>query len=92
MIERVKLWISRSGTLHGIRSLQDQGEVMLITTHCNRTFVVKNSRNSRAARYMRQKWYQSVCPKCGIPEWKLEKFSATKFNRHHGSDLSHSRD
>ncbi len=65
---------------------------MRITTHCNKSFVVNNSRNSRAARYMRQKWYQKACPKCGIPDWKLEKFTATRFNRHHGSDLMHTKD
>jgi pyrrolysyl-tRNA synthetase-like protein len=91
LIERIKLWISRNGTLHGIKSLQKNGEIMQITTHCNKSFVVRDSRNSRAARYMRQKFYSQVCPKCGIPEWKLEKFSATRFNRHHGSNLKHPR-
>ena len=92
LIDRVKLWISRSGTLHGIKSLERNGELARITTHCHKTFVVRDSRNSRAARYMRQKWYKTVCPTCAIPDWKLEKFSATRFNRHHGSDLKKPKD
>ena len=28
-----------------------------ITTHCNKTSMVNNSRNSRAARWLRNKWF-----------------------------------
>jgi pyrrolysyl-tRNA synthetase-like protein len=87
LIDKIKLWPSRTGLLHGIRSMEEIGDTARITTHCNKTFVVNNSRNSRAARWLRNKWFAGACPVCQVPEWKLAKYSATQFKRHHGSDL-----
>jgi len=87
LIEKIKLWPSRTGVLHGIRSIETHGSYAIITTHCNKTFSANNSRNSRAARWVRNKWFHSVCKSCGVPDWKLEKYSATHFRRHHGSIL-----
>ncbi len=89
LIDKVKLWPSRRGILHGIRTIDIMGDQAQITTHCNRTFMVANSRNSRAARWLRNKWFKGVCRTCGIPDWKLEKYSLTQFRRGYGSDLSH---
>lgn len=88
LLDKIKLWPSRTGLLHGIRSLEKMGEVARITTHCNETFLVNNSRNSRAARWLRNKWFTGACPICRVPEWKLAKYSSTRFRRHHGSDLT----
>jgi len=63
------------------------GETALITTHCNKEFMITNSINSRAVRWLRNKWFVRVCPKCGVPDWKLEKYSSTQFKRHQGSML-----
>ncbi len=87
LIDKVKIWPSRQGLLHGIRTIEKTGDVLEITTHCDKTFVVNNSRNSRAARWLRNKWFTGACPACGMPEWKLAKYSSTQFRRHHGSDL-----
>ena len=87
LIEKIKLWPSRRGLLHGIRTVDVVGDQARITTHCNKTFVITNSRNSRAARWLRNKWFGKVCPICKIPDWKLEKYSATRFRRHYGSML-----
>ena len=87
LIDKIKLWPSRKGILHGIRSIEKMGGQARITTHCNKTFVVTNSRNSRAARWLRNKWFKQVCGVCKIPTWKLEKYSATRFKRHYGSAL-----
>ena len=87
LIDKIKLWPSRQGILHGIKSIEKMGEQARITTHCNKTFMVNNSRNSRAARWLRNKWFGKVCPICKIPDWKLEKYSATRFRRHYGSML-----
>jgi len=40
------------------------------------TFTSNDSRNSRAARWLRNKWFKSVCRVCPVPEWKLDKYSA----------------
>jgi pyrrolysyl-tRNA synthetase-like protein len=87
LIDKIKLWPSRQGILHGIKSIEKMGEQARITTHCNKTFIVNNSRNSRAARWLRNKWFGKVCSICKIPDWKLEKYSATRFRRHYGSML-----
>lgn len=88
LIDKIKLWPSRKGILHGIKTINIIGEQARITTHCGKDFVVNNSRNSRAARWLRNKWFGSVCPVCRVPEWKLEKYNATRFKRHYGSFLN----
>ncbi len=87
LIDKIKLWPSRKGILHGIRTIQRIGDQARITTHCNKTFIANDSRNSRAARWLRNKWFKGVCPVCRIPAWKLEKYSSTQFKRHYGSAL-----
>jgi len=87
LIEKIKIWPSRKGVLHGIKVIEKMGDKARITTHCNEIFWANNSRNSRAARWLRNKWFKSACPACRMPEWKLEKYAATFFRRHHGSLL-----
>ena len=88
LIDKIKLWPSRRGILHGIRSVEMIGDQARITTHCSKTFLINNSKNSRAARWLRNKWFKGVCPSCGIPEWKLSKYSSTLFKRKYGSSLT----
>ena len=87
LIDKIKLWPSRKGTLHGIKTIQKRGDQAQITTHCNKTFMVNNSRSSRAARWLRNKWIMDVCRVCRVPDWKLAKYSSTQFKRHYGSLL-----
>ena len=87
LIEKIKLWPSRQGVLHGIRSIEKNGERAIVTTHCNRVFTVNNSRTSRAARWLRNKWFQGTCAQCRIPDWKLDKYNSTQFRRRQGSLL-----
>jgi pyrrolysyl-tRNA synthetase-like protein len=87
LIDKIKLWPSRSGMLHGIKTIEKIGDQARITTHCNKTFLANDSRNSRAARWLRNKWYKNTCSLCNIPEWKIKKYSSTQFKRHYGSFL-----
>ena len=87
LVDKIKLWPSRKGILHGIKVIERIGEQVRITTHCGKEFLVNNSRNSRAARWLRNKWFVGICPVCQVPGWKLEKYSATRFRRHYGSLL-----
>jgi pyrrolysyl-tRNA synthetase-like protein len=87
LIDKIKLWPSRKGILHGIRSIEKLGDQARVTTHCNKDFLIFNSKNSRAARWLRNKQFTGVCPQCGVPDWKLEKYNATRFKRHQGSLL-----
>lgn len=88
LIEKIKLWPSRTGQLHGIRSIDIVGKKARLSTHCNKEFIISNSLNSRAARWLRNKWFTRVCPECRIPDWKLEKYSSTQFKRHQGATLT----
>ncbi|MBF0530665.1 MAG: hypothetical protein HQK55_15645 [Deltaproteobacteria bacterium] len=87
LLEKIKLWPSRTGALHGVKTLELKGEMVIITTHCGESFTVPNSRNGRAARWLRNKWFHEVCRGCQVPQWKLEKYNATRFNRKYGSNL-----
>ena len=87
LVEKIKLWPSRTGTLHGIRSINKRGNTAEVVTHCNEKFIINNSRNSRAARWLRNKWCLKVCPACKIPQWKIEKYSSTGLSQYHGSNL-----
>lgn len=87
LVDKIKLWPSRGGTLHGIKSMTRRGDTAEIVTHCNRYFIINNSRHSRAARWMRNKWYFGVCQSCRVPEWKLQKYSSTIMSQHYGSHL-----
>jgi len=79
ILQKVKLWPSRTGTLHGIRKITRKGVFIDITTHCGNQFRIKDSKTSRVSRWLRNKWYVRSCPMCKIPSWKLEKFTATSF-------------
>lgn len=87
LLEKIKLWPSRKGVLHGIKSIEITGDRAVILTHCDKTIVAYNSRNSRAARALRNKWHHSICSRCGVPDWKVAKYASTRFNRHYGSSL-----
>ena len=91
LIQKMKLWPAKSGILHGIKDIDTHGEYAIITTHCGETFRIRDSRNSRAARWLRNKWVKEPCKKCAIPDWKLEKYSNTFFNQSFGSDLSNTK-
>ncbi|MDR2486792.1 MAG: hypothetical protein LBD12_02385 [Clostridiales Family XIII bacterium] len=86
LLDKIKLWPSRAGVLHGIREVKLNGAYITITTHCGKTFHARDSRTSRAARWLRNKWVAKPCPACRVPDWKLEKYSKTYFESY-GSDL-----
>lgn len=92
LIDKIKLWPSRTGQLHGIRTIEITGDKSArLTTHCNKEFFITNSMNCRAGRWLRNKWFVKVCPECRVPDWKLEKYSSTLFKRNHGSMLENDK-
>ncbi|MDR9756719.1 MAG: pyrrolysine--tRNA(Pyl) ligase small subunit [Thermoanaerobacterales bacterium] len=90
LVNKIKLWPSRKGILHGVRKITKKGNYAEITTHCGCSFLIRLSKNSRAARWLRNKWFFKECRKCRIPSWKLEKFASTQFAQHYGSTLEES--
>ena len=79
LLKRIKLWPSRSGLLHGIKDIEKRGNYLKLKLYCGEVLQVKNSKNSRAARWLRNKIMVRPCPDCQVPEWKLEKYSKTAF-------------
>jgi pyrrolysyl-tRNA synthetase-like protein len=79
VVDLVKLWPSKTGVLHGVRSVRLKGNTMEVQTHCGQVFRVRNSKTSRAARHLRNKIYEKPCRRCRIPAWKVEKFAETSF-------------
>lgn len=87
LVAKLKLWPSKSGTLHGIKSMEITGNTAEIITHCNEKFHIQNSKHSRAARCLRNKLFFHSCRTCKIPQWKLEKYAGTYVNQNYGSNL-----
>ena len=87
LINKMKLWPSRQGILHGIREITVNTNMATLTTHCGHTFTVYNSKTSRANRWLRNKSIVKPCKFCAVPEWKLEKYQGTSFKKKHGSRL-----
>ena len=85
LLDKIKLWPAVSGVLHGIRDIEISGNYAVITTHCGKVIKIRNSRNSRAARWLRNKWAAEPCKDCKVPQWKLDKYSRTYFTQHYGS-------
>ncbi|MDR1545248.1 MAG: hypothetical protein LBU12_00725 [Deltaproteobacteria bacterium] len=91
MVGKIKLWPSRSGMLHGVKEIRQTGPWFEIEAHCGLVFKVRDSANSRAARWLRAKQYVAPCPKCRVPGWKLDKFGATVFSKRQGQVLTVNR-
>jgi len=87
LIEKIKLWPSRQGILHGVKSLEAGPTLGILVTHCGKRMGVRNSKSSRAARWLRNRWFVRTCESCAIPQWKMEKYAETVFKRRWGSSL-----
>ncbi len=87
LISKMRLWPSRQGYLHGLKEIVINNNTATLTTHCGHTFVVNNSRTSRASRWIRNKTIIKPCKACTVPDWKLEKYQGTQFKKKHGARL-----
>jgi len=74
LVEKMKLWPSKRGILHGVREVENLGALIRLTTYCGMVIVVKSSRRSRVARWLRNRWMKTTCLACAVPEWKTERF------------------
>jgi len=75
LVDKVKLWPSKAGVLHGVRQAENLGGLLRITTYCGKVIVVRASRRSRASRWLRNRWMKTFCSACSVPEWKIERFA-----------------
>ncbi len=77
LVEKMKLWPSRRGLLHGIKEFEVLGSRARLTTHCGKTMIVRDSKNSRSARWLRNKLFFEACP--AVPHPGVE---AAEVRRH----------
>jgi pyrrolysyl-tRNA synthetase-like protein len=75
MVNKIKLWPSRTGLLHGVKNAENLDAFIRITTHCGMVVMARASRRSRAARWLRNRWIRQACTSCGIPDWKIKRFT-----------------
>ncbi len=75
LVNKIKLWPSQNGILHGVEKVDSLGRFIRVTTYCRTIILVKDSRRSRAARWLRNRWVAEICKDCHIPEWKIKRFS-----------------
>jgi pyrrolysyl-tRNA synthetase-like protein len=78
LVKKINLWVSKKGTLHGVKEIEERGSFIIVRTHCNAVSRGRNSKNSRRARWLRQRRYITPCKKCKIPDWKLKRFAGKK--------------
>lgn len=71
------LWVT--GMRPSVKSIEREGDKAVIATYCGETFVAWDSKNSRSLRWLRNSYYKTPCKRCGIPEWKVEKYAKTGF-------------
>ena len=79
IVDKIKLWPSKTGVLHGVRSVRLKGGIIEVHTHCGQSARVRNSRSGRLARHLRNKSFEKPCPDCRIPSWKIQKLEETSF-------------
>ena len=75
LVDTIKLWPSRTGLLHGVKSVKKDGDIIVISTHCGCTFKARDSKKGRGIRQLRNRRYRRPCKKCAVPDWKIEKFA-----------------
>ncbi|MDR3204997.1 MAG: hypothetical protein LBV23_09695 [Deltaproteobacteria bacterium] len=88
LVDKIKLWPSRSGLLHGLKKVSLTVTGIKAVTHCGLIVNVRDCSSSRAARWLRAKQYVALCPRCGVPKWKIDKYGATVFSKRQGRLLS----
>lgn len=74
LINKIKLWPSRTGVLHGVRTVKREGNCVVVTTHCGCTLKTNDSKNGRVLRQLKRRTFKKACKKCDVPRWKMEKF------------------
>ncbi len=70
LLDKIKLWPSRKGLLHGIKVLEIKGSLAELTTHCDRTFRDPLLTAQPGRPVAAQQMAQGPLP--GVPDSRLE--------------------
>ena len=74
LVNEFGIFISRSGKLHKVSSINEFGNYVKLLTKCGQYIIVRNSRRSKAARWIRNGWIKRPCKGCKIKGEDLSKF------------------
>ncbi|MEM3437132.1 MAG: pyrrolysine--tRNA(Pyl) ligase small subunit [Nitrososphaerales archaeon] len=75
LINELGFFVSRSGRLHKISSIIGYGDYLKLSMKCGQCMIVRNSRRSKAARWLKNKWMKKPCKSCKINAGDLLRFT-----------------
>ena len=76
IVKELGFFISRSGKLHKIVSIEEYGYNLKLHTACGQYIVIRNSKRSKAARWIRNKWLKNTCKGCKIKSSETREYSS----------------
>lgn len=74
LVAELGFFVSRSGKLHKVSSMDEYGNYVRLLTKCGQCIAVRNSRRSKAARWIRNGWMRQICKGCKIKSGELSRF------------------
>ncbi|MBP1909574.1 pyrrolysine--tRNA(Pyl) ligase [Methanolobus bombayensis] len=75
LISKNGLWVSRNGRLHGVKKCETSQKYIRIEMDCGDIVTVRNSKNSRSARALRNHKFQKPCKRCRLSDDRINEFS-----------------
>ncbi|MHC1624868.1 MAG: pyrrolysine--tRNA(Pyl) ligase small subunit [Methermicoccaceae archaeon] len=82
LAENYMLWPSRSGLLHELTNVELKGRTIIMHSKCGQIIMANNSRRSRAARWLRHKWFYRPCKRCKVSDERLTMFGGRMFRKY----------
>jgi pyrrolysyl-tRNA synthetase-like protein len=68
LIEKRRLYTSRSRIVHQVKDVQHVGSMMYLTLDCGMRVAVRDSSRGRASRWLNEMIFWSECKHCHFPE------------------------
>lgn len=74
-VSEIGFFVSRSGRLHKVSSILEHGDFLRLSMRCGQCIFVRDSRQSRATRWLKNGWMRKPCRGCKIKSGDLSKFT-----------------
>lgn len=75
LVNELGFFVSRSGRLHKTSSITRHGDYLKLSMKCGQCIIIRDSRQSRATRWLRNKWMKKPCRGCKIKTEDLSRFT-----------------
>jgi pyrrolysyl-tRNA synthetase len=73
LIKNTGIFISRSGRLHRVVSVEEHMAGLKIFTKCGQCISIRNSRRSRSARWLKKGWMKKPCKECKMKDAEINE-------------------